>query len=46
MVVNCNYQRLDGLGRGNSKVIQEFEGLFRGAGFDCIKLVWGDVWND
>mmetsp|Transcript_135760 Transcript_135760/g.378285 ORF Transcript_135760/g.378285 Transcript_135760/m.378285 type:complete len:1053 (-) Transcript_135760:276-3434(-) len=46
MIVNCNYQRLDGPVRGNSKVIQEFEGVFRGAGFDCIKLIWGDVWND
>jgi len=46
MIVNCNYQRLDGPVRGNSKVIQEFEGLFRGAGFDCIKLIWGDAWND
>mmetsp|Transcript_26609 Transcript_26609/g.76710 ORF Transcript_26609/g.76710 Transcript_26609/m.76710 type:complete len:1047 (-) Transcript_26609:79-3219(-) len=46
MIVNCNYQRLDGPVRGNSKVVQEFEGLFRGAGFDCIKLVWGGAWND
>merc|ERR1719210_244537 len=46
MIVNCNYQRLDGPVRGNSKVMQEFEGVFRGAGFDCIKLVWGDAWND
>eukprot|EP00434_Breviolum_minutum_P023747 symbB.v1.2.020946.t1/scaffold1788.1/size101334/1 len=46
MIVNCNYQRLDGPVRGNSKVIQEFEGIFRGAGFDCIKLIWGDAWND
>mmetsp|Transcript_73035 Transcript_73035/g.101247 ORF Transcript_73035/g.101247 Transcript_73035/m.101247 type:complete len:868 (-) Transcript_73035:360-2963(-) len=46
MIVNCNYQRLDGPVRGNSKVVQEFEGLFRGAGFDCIKLIWGGVWND
>jgi len=46
MIVNCNYQRLDGPVRGNSKVIQEFEGIFRGAGYDCIKLIWGDVWND
>lgn len=46
MIVNCNYQRLDGPVRGNSKVVQEFEGLFRGAGFDCIKLIWGDAWND
>jgi pyruvate dehydrogenase E1 component len=42
-IVNCNYQRLDGPVRGNSKVIQEFEGVFRGAGFDCIKLIWGDA---
>eukprot|EP00933_Yihiella_yeosuensis_P032854 TRINITY_DN2650_c1_g1_i1.p1 TRINITY_DN2650_c1_g1~~TRINITY_DN2650_c1_g1_i1.p1 ORF type:complete len:1052 (-),score=250.25 TRINITY_DN2650_c1_g1_i1:212-3367(-) len=46
MIVNCNYQRLDGPVRGNSKVIQEFEGVFRGAGFDVIKLIWGDAWND
>jgi len=45
MVVNCNYQRLDGPVRGNSKVIQEFEGVFRGAGYDCIKLVWGSAWT-
>eukprot|EP01061_Rhynchopus_euleeides_P014269 TRINITY_DN2473_c2_g1_i1.p1 TRINITY_DN2473_c2_g1~~TRINITY_DN2473_c2_g1_i1.p1 ORF type:complete len:1035 (+),score=413.29 TRINITY_DN2473_c2_g1_i1:90-3194(+) len=45
-IVNCNYQRLDGPVRGNSKVIQEFEGLFRGAGWDCIKLIWGGKWND
>jgi pyruvate dehydrogenase E1 component len=37
---------LDGPVRGNSKVVQEFEGVFRGAGFDCIKLVWGDAWNE
>lgn len=46
MIVNCNYQRLDGPVRGNSKVIQEFEGVFRGAGFDCIKLVWGSAFNE
>lgn len=46
MIVNCNYQRLDGPVRGNSKVIQEFEGVFRGAGYDCIKLIWGGVFND
>jgi len=46
MIVNCNYQRLDGPVRGNSKVIQEFEGVFRGAGYDCIKLIWGDAWNE
>jgi len=45
-IVNCNYQRLDGPVRGNSKVVQEFEGVFRGAGFDCIKLVHGDTWCD
>eukprot|EP01063_Lacrimia_lanifica_P034121 TRINITY_DN6237_c0_g7_i1.p1 TRINITY_DN6237_c0_g7~~TRINITY_DN6237_c0_g7_i1.p1 ORF type:complete len:1042 (+),score=452.69 TRINITY_DN6237_c0_g7_i1:50-3175(+) len=45
-VVNCNYQRLDGPVRGNSKVIQEFEGLFRGAGWDCIKLIWGGPFNE
>ena len=45
-VVNCNYQRLDGPVRGNSKVIQEFEGLFRGAGWDCIKLIWGGDFNE
>jgi len=45
MILNCNYQRLDGPVRGNSKVIQEFEGVFRGAGFDAIKLVWGDAWT-
>eukprot|EP01064_Diplonema_japonicum_P000358 TRINITY_DN10250_c0_g1_i1.p1 TRINITY_DN10250_c0_g1~~TRINITY_DN10250_c0_g1_i1.p1 ORF type:complete len:1038 (+),score=307.46 TRINITY_DN10250_c0_g1_i1:52-3165(+) len=44
-IVNCNYQRLDGPVRGNSKVIQEFEGLYRGAGWDCIKLIWGGEWN-
>lgn len=45
-IVNCNYQRLDGPVRGNSKVIQEFEGTFRGAGFDVIKLVWGSKFNE
>eukprot|EP01059_Diplonema_ambulator_P033775 TRINITY_DN720_c0_g2_i1.p1 TRINITY_DN720_c0_g2~~TRINITY_DN720_c0_g2_i1.p1 ORF type:complete len:1036 (+),score=371.31 TRINITY_DN720_c0_g2_i1:56-3163(+) len=45
-IVNCNYQRLDGPVRGNSKVIQEFEGLYRGAGWDCIKLIWGGKWNE
>jgi len=44
-IVNCNYQRLDGPVRGNSKVIQEFEGVFRGAGFDVIKLIWGSKFN-
>lgn len=46
MIVNCNYQRLDGPVRGNSKVIQEFEGVFKGAGYDCIKLCWGEAWTE
>lgn len=45
-IVNCNYQRLDGPVRGNSKVIQEFEGVYRGAGFDVIKLIWGGKFNE
>lgn len=44
-VVNCNLQRLDGPVRGNGKVIQEFEGLFRGAGWDVIKVVWSSNWD-
>ena len=40
-VVNCNLQRLDGPVRGNSKVIQELEGAFRGAGWNVIKVIWG-----
>ena len=44
-VINCNLQRLDGPVRGNSKVIQEFEGLFRGAGWNVIKCVWGGDWD-
>jgi pyruvate dehydrogenase E1 component len=44
-VVNCNLQRLDGPVRGNAKIIQEFEGLFRGAGWNVIKLVWGREWD-
>ncbi len=44
-VVNCNLQRLDGPVRGNAKIIQEFEGLFRGAGWNVIKLVWGRDWD-
>jgi len=40
-VVNCNLQRLDGPVRGNSKVIQELEGSFRGAGWNVIKVIWG-----
>ena len=44
-VVNCNLQRLDGPVRGNSKIIQELDGLFRGAGWNVIKVVWGDDWD-
>ena len=40
-VVNCNLQRLDGPVRGNGKIIQELEGLFRGAGWNVIKVIWG-----
>eukprot|EP00974_Lingulodinium_polyedra_P100614 9746343-Lingulodinium_polyedra.AAC.1 len=45
-IVNCNYQRLDGPVRGNSKVMQEFEGTFRGADFDVIKLIWGEKFTE
>jgi pyruvate dehydrogenase E1 component len=44
-VVNCNLQRLDGPVRGNGKIIQELEGLFVGAGWNVIKVVWGDDWD-
>jgi len=44
-VVNCNLQRLDGPVRGNSKVIQELEGAFRGAGWNVIKVIWGSDWD-
>jgi len=44
-VVNCNLQRLDGPVRGNGKIIQELEGVFRGAGWNVIKLVWGSEWD-
>ncbi|HVL20367.1 MAG TPA: pyruvate dehydrogenase (acetyl-transferring), homodimeric type, partial [Amaricoccus sp.] len=44
-VVNCNLQRLDGPVRGNSKIIQELEGDFRGAGWNVIKLIWGSGWD-
>ncbi|MCL6094945.1 MAG: pyruvate dehydrogenase (acetyl-transferring), homodimeric type [Actinobacteria bacterium] len=46
MVVNCNLQRLDGPVRGNGKVIQEFEALFRGAGWNVIKVIWGSRWDE
>jgi pyruvate dehydrogenase E1 component len=45
-VVNCNLQRLDGPVRGNGKVIQELEGIFRGAGWNVIKVIWGREWDD
>ncbi|MFT7488493.1 MAG: pyruvate dehydrogenase E1 component, partial [Candidatus Promineifilaceae bacterium] len=44
-VVNCNLQRLDGPVRGNGKIMQELEAAFRGAGWNCIKVVWGDDWD-
>jgi pyruvate dehydrogenase E1 component len=44
-VINCNLQRLDGPVRGNSKVIQEFESEFRGAGWNVIKVIWGSYWD-
>jgi pyruvate dehydrogenase E1 component len=45
LVVNCNLQRLDGPVRGNGSVIQELEGLFAGAGWNVIKLLWGGDWD-
>jgi pyruvate dehydrogenase E1 component len=45
-VVNCNLQRLDGPVRGNGKIIQELEGLFRGAGWNVIKVIWGGDWDE
>ncbi|HEX7590927.1 MAG TPA: pyruvate dehydrogenase (acetyl-transferring), homodimeric type [Candidatus Limnocylindrales bacterium] len=45
-VVNCNLQRLDGPVRGNGKIIQELEGLFRGAGWNVVKVIWGREWDD
>ena len=44
-VVNCNLQRLDGPVRGNGKIMQELEGVFRGAGWNVIKVVWGRHWD-
>ncbi|MAD73638.1 MAG: pyruvate dehydrogenase (acetyl-transferring), homodimeric type [Rheinheimera sp.] len=44
-LVNCNLQRLDGPVMGNGKIIQELEGLFRGAGWNVIKVVWGRGWD-
>ncbi|MFT4720064.1 MAG: pyruvate dehydrogenase E1 component [Candidatus Azotimanducaceae bacterium] len=44
-VINCNLQRLDGPVRGNGKIIQELEGVFRGAGWNVIKVIWGRMWD-
>ncbi len=44
-VINCNLQRLDGPVRGNAKVIQELEAAFRGAGWNVIKVIWGEDWD-
>ena len=45
-VINCNLQRLDGPVRGNSSVVQELEGVFRGAGWNVIKVLWGSDWDE
>jgi pyruvate dehydrogenase E1 component len=45
-VVNCNLQRLDGPVRGNGKIIQELEAVFRGAGWNVIKVIWGSDWDE
>ena len=45
-VINCNLQRLDGPVRGNGKVIQELEAMFRGAGWNVIKVIWGSEWDE
>jgi pyruvate dehydrogenase E1 component len=45
-IVNCNLQRLDGPVRGNGKIIQELEAAFHGAGWNVIKVIWGDSWDD
>ncbi|MCH9692450.1 MAG: pyruvate dehydrogenase (acetyl-transferring), homodimeric type [Gammaproteobacteria bacterium] len=44
-VVNCNLQRLDGPVRGNGKIVQDLEGVFRGAGWNVIKVLWGRLWD-
>jgi pyruvate dehydrogenase E1 component len=44
-VINCNLQRLDGPVRGNGKIIQELEGVFRGAGWRVLKVIWGSYWD-
>ena len=45
-VINCNLQQLDGPVRGNGKIIQELEGVFRGAGWNVIKVIWGRDWDE
>ena len=45
-VINCNLQRLDGPVRGNGKIVQELEGIFRGAGWNVIKVLWGSLWDE
>jgi pyruvate dehydrogenase E1 component len=45
-VINCNLQRLDGPVRGNSKIVQELEGGFRGGGWEVIKVLWGRGWDE
>src|SRR5580698_1578899 len=45
-VVNCNLQRLDGPVRGNKRIIDELEGMFRGAGWNIIKVIWGSDWDE
>ena len=44
-VINCNLQRLDGPVRGNGKIIQELEAIFRGAGWNVVKVIWGSEWD-
>ncbi len=44
-VINCNLQRLDGPVRGNGKIVQELEAIFRGAGWNVIKVLWGSYWD-
>ena len=45
-VVNCNLQRLDGPVRGNKRIIDELEGMFRGAGWNVLKVIWGSDWDE
>src|SRR3972149_6816226 len=45
-VVNCTLQRLDGPVRGNGKIIQELEAVFRGSGWNVIKVIWGREWDE